>query len=86
MMWVWGLGIAGISLIGLALMGMDKQRAIRHEWRIAEQTLLLVALFGGSLGVLMGMFIFHHKTNKALFFLGIPVILGLQVLLILQLL
>ena len=78
--------VAGLNLLGLVLMGSDKQRAIRHEWRIPEKTLLGIAIFGGSLGILTGMFVFHHKTNKALFFLGIPIILGIQALLILQLL
>lgn len=85
MMWVWGVGIAGVSLIGLALMGMDKQRAIHHQWRISESTLMGVALCGGALGVVLGMFLFHHKTNKPLFFLGVPLILGIQSVLILQL-
>lgn len=85
-MWVWGLGIAGVSLIGFALMGMDKQRAIHHQWRISESTLLSVALFGGSLGILLGMFVFHHKTNKPLFFIGVPVIIGIQAVALLQLL
>lgn len=83
---VWYLGVMVMNGIGFVLMGSDKQRAIRHEWRIPEKTLLGVAIFGGSLGILTGMFVFHHKTNKALFFLGIPIILGLQALLILQLL
>jgi uncharacterized membrane protein YsdA (DUF1294 family) len=85
-MWVWGLGIAGVSLIGFALMGLDKQRAIHHQWRISESTLLSVALFGGSLGILLGMFVFHHKTNKPLFFIGVPVIIGIQAVALLQLL
>lgn len=84
-MWVWGLGIAGVSLIGFVLMGLDKQRAIHHQWRISESTLLSVALFGGSLGILLGMFVFHHKTNKPLFFIGVPVIIGIQAVVLLQL-
>jgi uncharacterized membrane protein YsdA (DUF1294 family) len=78
------MAIMGFNLISFGLMGLDKQRAIHHQWRISESTLLSVALFGGSLGILFGMLVFHHKTAKPLFFIGIPVIFGIQVLALLQ--
>ncbi len=80
------MAFMGFNLISFGLMGFDKQRAIHHQWRISETTLLSVALFGGSLGILFGMFVFHHKTAKPLFFIGVPVILGIQAVVLLQLL
>lgn len=71
-----------LNLIGFFCMIIDKRRAIFHQWRIRESSLLLLALLGGSIGVLMGMLIFHHKTQKPKFFIGIPIILVLQLLII----
>lgn len=59
----------------------DKARARKNKWRIPEATLLTLALLGGSLGTLAGMYILHHKTRKAKFSLGVPCILLLQLLL-----
>ncbi len=67
-----------INLIAFALMGIDKRRAVRHAWRIPEKTLFLSALLGGSLGALLGMHTFHHKTRHWYFAYGIPTILILQ--------
>ena len=69
-----------INLIGFFLMGIDKFRAKRQKWRIRERTLFLVALFFGSIGVLVGMYVFRHKTRHLSFSLGIPAILFAQLL------
>ncbi len=50
--------------------------------RISERTLILVALVGGSLGILGGMYKFRHKTQKPLFKYGVPIIIGLQIIFI----
>ena len=63
------------------LMLTDKQRAKKKHWRIPEVTLLGSALLGGSVGALVGMYLFRHKTRHLKFTLGIPVILVLQVFL-----
>lgn len=63
------------------LMLTDKFRARKNLWRIPEATLMLFALLGGSVGALLGMYTFRHKTRKVKFFVGIPVILALQILL-----
>lgn len=57
---------------------IDKQKAKKRRWRIPEATLLTVAALGGSLGSLAGMYLFHHKTRKPRFNLGIPMILIAQ--------
>ena len=61
-----------INLAALIVFGVDKKRARRHEWRISERTLLLLALAGGSVGAMLGMLVFRHKTRKWYFILGIP--------------
>ena len=67
-----------INLIAFALMGVDKRRAIRRVWRIPEKTLFAAAILGGSLGGIVGMFTFRHKTKHLRFVLGLPAILLLQ--------
>ena len=71
-----------ISIIAFITIYIDKQKAIKHQWRIKEATLFLISIIGGSLGTLLGMYTFHHKTKHRKFTLGIPVILILQLLLI----
>lgn len=68
-----------VNLLALALFGIDKYRAKRGGQRIPELWLLLVAVFGGSVGAIGGMLSFRHKTRKPRFSVGLPVILGLQV-------
>lgn len=68
------------SLLGFFSMGLDKQKAIRHKYRISEKKLFLPALLGGSPGSLLGMYLFRHKTKHKRFYIGIPLILVLQLL------
>ncbi len=67
-----------INLAGFVSMAVDKSKARRNKWRIPEATLFLFAIFGGSIGLLLGMRIFRHKTQKPKFYIGIPIILGVQ--------
>lgn len=69
------------NIAGLASMGMDKARARQHRWRIPERNLFLIALLGGSLGSVLGMQLFRHKTRHWYFALGMPAILAAQLLL-----
>lgn len=71
-----------MNLAGFFIMKIDKQRARKSEWRIRERTMFLVALLGGSLGSLAGMYRFHHKTRHWYFVLFMPLILILQIILI----
>ncbi len=68
-----------INLIGLILMGVDKRRARLKKRRIPERVLIFVAVFFGSIGILIGMYLFRHKTRKLKFSLGVPVILVVQI-------
>lgn len=76
------LYFAVINLAGFVSMAVDKSKARRNKWRIPEATLFLFAVFGGSLGCLLGMRVFRHKTQKPKFYIGIPIILGVQVLIL----
>ncbi len=62
-------------------MFLDKQKAKRHKWRIPENTLMFVAIIGGSIGSILGMQSFRHKTKHIKFKFGMPIILILQVIL-----
>lgn len=67
-----------INIITFILMGVDKRKAIKHQWRISEKTLWITAIIGGSIGVIIGMRFFKHKTKHQLFTIGIPLILIVQ--------
>ncbi|MBQ2451493.1 MAG: DUF1294 domain-containing protein [Lachnospiraceae bacterium] len=71
--------LAMLNLIGFALMGIDKKRAVKKLWRIPESTLFIIALIGGSIGSIIGMRVFHHKTRHWYFAYGMPAILFLQI-------
>ena len=71
-----------INLAAFALMGVDKRRARRRQWRVPEKLLFLTALLGGSAGAWAGMYVFRHKTRHWYFVVGMPVILLAQLLLI----
>lgn len=71
-----------VNLLGFAVMGIDKKRAIRGAWRISEASLFLTALVGGSLGCTLGMHYFHHKTKHWYFRYGMPAIFLVQAFLL----
>ena len=71
--------LAVINVIGYAVMGIDKQRAIRGAWRISEASLFLAAFLGGALGCTLGMRRFRHKTKHWYFVWGLPAILAAQI-------
>ena len=67
-----------INVIAFLSMYIDKQRAIKHKWRIQETTLLGLAILGGSIGLYLGMKAFRHKTKHLKFTLGVPIIIFIQ--------
>lgn len=67
-----------INAAAFCAFGIDKTKARKNAWRIPEKTLLALALLGGSAGALLGMAVFHHKTRKKKFSIGIPLILTVQ--------
>ena len=74
-----------VNALAFLLMLIDKQKARRGAWRIPEATLLGVAAIGGSIGGILGMRLFRHKTRHLKFSLGLPLILAAQIVLILLL-
>ena len=75
------LCLCGMNLLLFVLMGADKRAAIARRRRVPETTLLALAVLGGSLGGLLGMLLFRHKTRKPAFRIGLPLILIVQLLL-----
>ena len=73
-------------MIGFVVMYIDKQKAKLDQWRIPEKTLLMIALLGGSVGTMVGMYIFRHKTKKVKFTIGFPTILVSEIIMIIYLL
>lgn len=63
-------------------MYIDKKKAKFGRWRISEKTLLIIALFGGSIGTIVGMYWFRHKTKKLKFTLGFSTILISEIIII----
>ena len=75
-----------INAFTLLIMLADKQKAQKGAWRIPERVLLGLAIAGGSLGGVMGMRLFRHKTQHPKFALGLPVLLALHIFLLILLL
>ena len=67
------------NLAALILFGVDKKRAKEGRWRIPEKTLFLSAILGGSIGAILGMQLFRHKTKHWYFRYGLPAILLVQI-------
>ena len=66
------------NILLFTLMAIDKQKAKLRQWRISEKTLFILALIGGSIGGILGMYTFRHKTKHLKFTLGFPAIILLQ--------
>jgi len=73
-----GLYLLAVNAAAFCLMGTDKRRARRGTWRVSEKALFLPAILGGTLGGLLGMRVFHHKTRHWYFRFGFPLLLALQ--------
>ena len=71
--------LIAINIVTFAVYGIDKYKARHDMWRIPESTLLLLAVIGGSIGAWAAMRIFRHKTNHPQFYIGVPLILFLQI-------
>ena len=70
-----------INVLGLWFMLWDKLQARKMRWRIPEARLMFIAFVGGSLGILLGMHLFRHKTLHPKFFIGVPAIFAVQIVL-----
>jgi len=72
--------LIGINALTFIVYGVDKWRAVHNRWRIPEATLLGLAVIGGSVGALLGMKVWHHKTMHRKFVFGLPAILVIQLI------
>ena len=68
-----------INIINFIMFGIDKVKAKKNKWRIPESTLLGLSLIGGSLGGIMAMTSFRHKTKKKKFTIGMPILLLINI-------
>ena len=75
-----------LSLVLLIFMYRDKQKAIKQQWRISEKTLFTLAIFGGAIGGVLGMYLFRHKTKHNRFAFGFSLLAAVQLFAIIQLL
>lgn len=74
--------LLAVNIIAFFAFGADKRRAMRGQWRISESTLLLLSAIGGSIGAIIGMKVWRHKTRHAKFIYGVPAILLIQAFLL----
>lgn len=74
--------LLALNLITFITYGIDKLKARKSHWRIPESTLILLALLGGSIGAWLGMKTWRHKTQHKKFYIGIPLIITGQVILL----
>lgn len=82
MIFILEIYLIAINLVTFFIYGIDKLKAKRGKWRIPESMLLTLAVVGGSIGALLGMLVFRHKTKHKKFIIGVPLILAAQVALL----
>ena len=71
-----------VNIVTFLSMGIDKYKAKKGKWRIQEKTLLTLVVLGGGIGGIAGMYVFRHKTQKSRFFIGFPLIMIMQILIV----
>ena len=71
---IYSIYLCIVNLIAFFIFGIDKLKAKRGSYRISEKTLITICAVGGALGGLLGMMIFHHKTQKPKFVITVPLL------------
>lgn len=66
--------LAIINIVSFSIMGIDKTKSKKHKYRISENMLIGLSVFGGAVGLLIGMVVFKHKTSKNKFYIGVPIL------------
>lgn len=80
MMKLFILYLIAINLVTFIVYAKDKRKAKKGTWRTPESTLLLLAAIGGTIGALLAMYLLRHKTKHKKFFIGVPALLVLQLI------
>ena len=73
-----------INILSFILFGIDKYKAIKNKYRISENTLIGLSTIGGSIGSLLGMILFKHKTKKLKFKIIIPLLILINTIIIIK--
>lgn len=68
-----------VNIVTFFVYMADKKSAEKHDSRISIFTLLSLAFIGGSVGAISSMYTFRHKTQKPYFYIGVPLIMGMQI-------
>lgn len=76
--------VASVSVVLFLYMIVDKKRAMKHQWRISEKTLLILGAAGGAIGGVLAMYLFRHKTKHTIFAFGFPLMAAVHIYLIVQ--
>lgn len=71
-----------INIVGLLSMYLDKYFAKNNMYRISEKNLFFIAIIGGSIGSIIGMYQFRHKTKHRQFITGLPFIIFTQIMIL----
>lgn len=74
-----------INILSFILYEIDKLKAIKKKERISEKALILIGILGGSIGSLIGMNLFRHKTKKLKFIISLPLILIIHIIVVIYL-
>jgi len=80
----WIVAYLIMNIAGLVIMWEDKKRAKKHEYRISERTLWMVALLGGAVGATAGMQLYRHKTKHTSFKIGFPALAVIELVLLIK--
>ncbi len=73
---------ATLNILSFIYFGLDKRKAKKNQHRVSEKSLLIMTVFGGTIGSILGMLIFNHKTNKRSFILKIFAVIVIQILIL----
>ena len=73
-----------VNIYGFYLCYKDKRNSIKNKWRVCEKRLLFICLIGGCYGFYIAMRLFHHKTKKLKFEIGVPILMMIWVFIIVR--
>lgn len=71
-----------INLLSFIVFGLDKRKAVKHQRRISENTLLFTTFLGGTIGSVFAMLVFRHKVSKPSFLLKFGLVVLIQIVII----